>query len=169
MANWCYNYVVCTGRAEDIQTFKQVLKDGQEYMLTHRQATSLTLEDVIDAYFFDILIEEQESAESLVFNYETKWSPNLNDLAQLCKKFNLSMACEYSEGAMQIYGRANINPEGMINDTQIPEEFFKLIDHDLDKDLYIFNGKSYESEEQVIEYEYDKWIESQPKLNLEKK
>jgi hypothetical protein len=168
MANWCYNYVVCTGRAEDIQTFKQVLKDGQEYSLKHHQATTLTLSSA-DAFFFDILIEEQESAESLVFNYETKWMPNLEALADLCKKFNLSMACEYSEGGMQIYGRAKINPEGMINDRPIPEEFFKLIDLDPDKDLYIFNGKAYESEEQVIEYEYDKWTESQPKLNLEKK
>jgi hypothetical protein len=57
----------------------------------------------------------------------------------------------------------------MIKDDQIPEEFFRLIDLDPFKDLYIFNGKSYESEEQVIEYEYDKWKESQPKLNLEKK
>jgi hypothetical protein len=166
MPNWCINFVDCTGRAEDIQAFKKVLEDGQEYIRTNQCATSLTLEDheIEDGYFFSIDITHANET-SLAFHYETKWAPNLLDLAKLCAKYGLEMQCEYEECGMQIYGTAKIDSDGSIDDEQIPENFLQLIEYDEETGVYSYQGEEYDCENDAIESNYPKWKEQQLKIN----
>ena len=168
MANWCYNYVTCTGSADDIAKLKQTLLDGLEYMRVHREATNLGVE-IEEAYFFDININDQDVPTSLVFSYETKWAPNPLDLAKVCKAHNVSGVNEYNECGMALYGVATITPDGVMRNDEVSADFLNLIEYNDETGCYEYNGIEYETEGDIIQEWYPIWQSNQPKLNLEKK
>ena len=155
MANWCYNYVTCTGSADDITKFKKTLSKGIEHINDFKEATDLHV-NIQDGYFFDIIINEEKETW-IQFTYETKWSPNLLDLAEVCKAHNLEAAVHYNECGMQIYGKAVIDSEGNIDDDQVPSEFMELIEYNEETGLYEYDGIEYETEGDIIEEHYDNW------------
>lgn len=155
MPNWCYNYVTCTGSAEDIAKFKKTLWEGIDHISTYKQATNLGIE-VQDGYFFNIFINAHGETW-ITFYYETKWTPNLLDIAELCKSYNLKAECQYNECGMQIYGKAIIDSDGSIDDDQIPSDFLDLIEYNYDTGMYEYGGKEYETEEGIIDLYYGSW------------
>lgn len=161
MANMCSNFVTCTGSAANITKFKKVLQDGIEYMRTQLHATSLGV-DIEEGYFFDIYINDQEKPTELSFSYETKWAPNLKDLANVAKKAKLAMVCEYCECSFDIYGKATIDKHGFYVDDEVPAEFIELIEYD-DDGWYTYNGVEYETMGDVIDEHYEKWKLAQQK------
>lgn len=164
MANWCYNFVTCTGSADDIAKLKQTLLEGIDYQRTHKEATALSVE-IQDGYFFDIELRDSDQPTELVFVYETKWAPNLLDLAEICKAHNVSAVCEYNECGMQIYGTAVIDAEGNIHDEQIPSEFLDLIEYNDETGLYEYDGEEYETEGDIINDHYENWKFLNPQNN----
>ena len=156
MPNWCYNYVTCTGGTEDIAKLKKTLSEGLEHISTYKEATSLGVENIEDGYFFDIVINEEKETW-VQFSYETKWAPNLLDLAEVCKAHNVEAECEYNECGMQICGKAIIDSEGSIHDDQIPSDFLDLIEYNEETGLYEYNGEEYETEGDIIEEYYGSW------------
>lgn len=164
MANWCNHFVICTGSAANITKFKKVLQDGIQHMLTHHEATSLGV-DIQEGYFFEVYIQEQiqDFPKQIVFSYETKWSPNLKDLAVLAKRHKLDMVCEYSECGMAIYGTATIDRHGFVNDDEVSIEFMDLIEYNEETGYYDYDGKEYETEYDIIDEHYATWKESQLK------
>jgi hypothetical protein len=161
MANMCYNYVTCTGSAESIAKLKQALLDGREYMRTHLQATDLGV-DLQEGAFFEIEIGDETDC-SLQFSYETKWSPNLRDLAEVCKMHNVSAVNEYTECGFEIYGKATITPDGLVDDDEVPGDFLELIEYIEDEGCYEYNGIQHETIGDAIEEHYEEWKKSQPK------
>lgn len=162
MANWCNHFVTCTGSAANITKFKKVLQDGIEHMQTFHEATSLGV-DIQEAYFFEVSISEQEKPTELIFSYETKWSPNLKDLANVAKNAKLDMVCEYEECSFNLYGKAVIKRDGFIMDDEVPDDFLELIEFDEDTDLYVYNGIEYTNQGDIINEHYAAWKESQLK------
>jgi hypothetical protein len=156
MANMCNNHVTCTGSAANITKFKKVLQDGIAYMQKHLQATSLGV-DIEEGYFFDIYINDQEKPTELVFTYDTKWAPNLKDLANVAKKAKLHMVCEYCECGFDIYGKATIDRSGLYVDDEVPAEFIELIEYSDDDGWYTYDGIEYETIGDVIEEKYEEW------------
>lgn len=156
MANWCNNHVTCTGSAADISKFKQLLQDGIEYMRKFQQATSLGV-DIEEGYFFDLYINEQDLPTQLVFTYDTKWSPNIKDLANVAKKANLDMVCEYCECGFDIYGTATIKSNGEYVDDEVSAEFIDLIEYSDEDGWYTYDGIEYETIGDVIEEKYGEW------------
>jgi len=168
MANWCYNYVTCTGSVDDITKFRQVVNDGIEYMRTHREATNLGVE-IEEGYFFDIYINDPTNPNEFIFTYETKWAPNNLDLSKLSVAHNLKMVNEYNECGIALYGVATITPDGFVLDDEVSADFLNLIEYNEDTGAYEFNGIEYETEGDIIEECYQEWKAKQPKLDLEKK
>lgn len=161
MANMCSNFVTCTGSAANITKFKKVLQDGIEYMRTQLHATSLGV-DIEEGYFFEIYINDQEKPTELSFSYETKWAPNLKDLAKVAKNAKLAMVCEYCECGFDIYGKATIDKHGFYEDDEVPADFLKLVEYDEDG-WYTYNGVEYETMDDVIDKHYEKWKLTQQK------
>ena len=156
MANWCYNYVTCTGSADDITKLKQTLLNGLEYMRVSHEATTLNVE-LQEGAFFDIVIGDEINATTLQFSYETKWAPNLLDLAEVCKAHNVEAVNEYNECGMQIYGKAIIGNDGSINDDEVSGVFLQLIEYNDETGLYEYDGMEYETEGDIIDEHYDNW------------
>ena len=164
MANWCYNYVTCAGSAEDIARLKQALLDGREHARVHNEATDLGV-IIEEGCFFDIEIGDEQSGK-LQFSYESKWSPNLLDLAQVCRMHNLSAVSEYNECGMRIYGKATIDAEGNIDDDEVTADFLDLLEYNEETGCYECDGIEYETEGDFIEEKYAEWKESQLKTNI---
>ncbi len=152
----CNNHVTCTGSAANITKFKKVLQDGIEYMRTFHQATSLGV-DIEEGYFFDLYINDQEKPTELVFTYDTKWAPNLKDLANVAKNAKLDMVCEYCECSFDIYGKATIDRHGFVNDDEVPSDFLDLIEYSDDDGWYTYDGTEYETIGDVIDERYEEW------------
>jgi hypothetical protein len=156
MANMCYNFVTCTGSAANITKFKKVLQDGIEHMRTFHEATSLGV-DIQEGYFFDVYINDQEKPTELVFTYETKWAPNLKDLANVAKNAKLDMVCEYNECGVSLYGKATIDKHGFVNDDEVSGEFINLIEYNNKTGYYEYDGIEYETEGDIIDEHYENW------------
>jgi hypothetical protein len=156
MANMCYHFVTCTGSAANIKKFNKVIQDGIEHMRTFHEATSLGV-DIQEGYFFDVEIQEQEQPIHLVFRYETKWAPNLKDLAVLAKRHKLDMECEYNECGIGLYGKATIDKHGFVNDDEVSGEFMDLIEYNEETGLYEYDGIEYETEGDIIDEHYENW------------
>lgn len=158
MPNWCYNYVTATGSADDIKAFKELVQREREQYepLARGLGLSLADDEIEDGFFFSVELSE-ETNNSIYFSYETRWAPNLLDLAKVCKKFGFEAECYYDEGGMAIHGSAKIDAQGNIQDDQIPQEFLKLIEYSWEDNRYTYNGKEYECYEDAIEDNYKKW------------
>lgn len=161
MANMCYNYVTCTGSTADIDKLELTLRDGIKHSELYHEASGLGV-DIQEGYFFSIEIGDALPT-ALQFSYETKWSPNLLDLAELCKRLNLSAVCEYNECGVELYGSAHISPDGVIINDEVPGAFLELIEWDEDTDLYVYNGIEYNTQGDIINECYADWKKSQPK------
>jgi hypothetical protein len=161
MANMCYNYVTCTGSAESIAKLKQSLLDGREHIRTHYEAADLGV-DLQEGAFFDIEISDDTDC-MLQFSYETKYAPNLKDLAEVCKMHNVTAVIEYDECGFQVYGKATITPDGLIDDDEVPTDFLELIEYIEDEGCYEYNGIQHETIGDAINEHYPTWKESQSK------
>lgn len=161
MANMCYNYVTCTGSTTDIDKLELTLREGIKHSELHHEASDLGV-DIQEAYFFSIEIGDKLPT-ALQFSYETKWSTNLLDLAELCKRLNLSAVCEYNECGVELYGSAHISPDGTIINDEVPADFLNLIELDEETDLYIYNGIEYNTQGDIINEHYADWKKSQLK------
>jgi len=120
-------------------------------------ATTRSYSAVTEGYFFDIYYERLEN--EIYFQYETRWSPNIDDVAQLCKEFEVCAHHEYTEPGCQIYGTAMSDENGCYSVNQIEEEFLDLIEYDIERDMYVYEGEYWDSEMELIETEYPNWKE----------
>ena len=158
MPNWCNNWVTCTGSAEAITNLKNIL---EKHVPLRGEGTDFGFLSIKEGYFFDIYVGDHEPT-MLTFSYETKWSPNLSDLAEFCMQLGVSASCEYSEGGMEIYGFAQIDSNGeIISKDDVPTEFLKLIEYDDNTFNYVYNGEKFELIEEIIESHYKTWKSQQ--------
>lgn len=158
MPNWCNNTVIFSGDKENLDKLTSALNAAKKLEDETREAQIIHgLGEVVEGYFFDIYYERLEN--EIYFQYETRWSPNIDDVAQLCKEFEVCAHHEYTEPGCQIYGTTTYNESGEYTDEQVKQEFLDLIEYDDESDRYIYEGEIWESEMELIEIEYPIWKE----------
>jgi hypothetical protein len=158
MPNWCNNTVIFSGDKENLDKLTSALDAAKKLEDETREAQIIHgLGDVVDGYFFSIYYERLEN--EIYFQYDTRWSPNIEDLALLCKEFKVSADHEYSEPGCQIYGTATYDENGCYSVNQIEQEFLDLIEYDIESGIYLYEGEYWESEMELIETEYPNWKE----------
>lgn len=113
MANWCYNNVTFNGPQKNLQNLLKILED----MTKRCNETGLGVIPIMqeiseDSYFFDIRVEDEnvneESEVDEIFiqiRYDTKWSPNIENLKWIAMKFKVEFVQEYEESGNKIYGQ----------------------------------------------------------------
>ena len=183
MPNWCNNTVIFSGDKENLDKLTSALNAAKKLDDETREAQIIHgLGEVVEGYFFSIYYERLDN--EIYFQYETRWSPNIDDVSQLCKEFKVSAEHEYSEPGCRIYGTATYDwsalnqqhiyhdqflfklensltarPNGCYSVNQIEEEFLDLIEYDIDSDRYIYEGEYWDSEMEIIYFEYQNWKE----------
>lgn len=158
MPNWCFNHVTFSGDKENLNSLNEVLTNAEKLERETREAQKIhSLGEVVEGYFFDIYFERYD--DHITLQYETRWSPNIEDLALLCKEYKVSAEHDYSESGCQIYGTATYNESGEYTDEQVKQEFLDLIEYDDKIDKYIYEGEIWDNEDDLIETEYPIWKE----------
>lgn len=158
MPNWCNNTVIFSGDKENLDKLTSALNAAKKLEDETREAQKIhNLGEVVEGYFFSIYYERLEN--EIYFQYETRWSPNIEDVALLCKEFKVSAHHEYTEPGCQIYGTATYDESGEYTDEQIEQEFLDLIEYDDESGMYLYEGEYWGSEMELIETEYLNWKE----------
>ena len=156
MPNWCSNYVTFSGDKEKIKQLNNAFEAAEKAEKAERQGQKIhSLESIKDGYFFEIYFDAFD--ESITLQFETRWSPNIEDVAQLCLEYEVTAEHEYEECGMQLYGTTTYAIDGTYIDEQVNQEFLDLIEYDEESGLYLYNDESWESELELITTEYPIW------------
>jgi hypothetical protein len=166
MANMCFNQVTFSGDKNNLEQLKlrieNQLQEAEENRPYGHQAEAILIhsgDECEDGYFFDVFIEMTD--DGLEIQYESKWSPNVPDVALICKEFQVSAVHDYSESGSDVYGECKYNTDGTYTDTTIEQEFLDEIGYDHDCEMYTYRGETYESHDDIIDQEYIKWKQNQ--------
>ena len=152
MANMCYCWLNFQGNVESIKSEIKAAIDRES--IQHKGQMFGDVESV-DGYFFDTAIT-QESDTDVSITYETKWSPNLDSIAAICKRFNVTAHVEYEETGMEILGKAFVEADGTFIRHDVPQEVFDRIEYNESGDYYVdtLTGMTNECQQDLIDIIY---------------
>ena len=148
MANWCSNTVVFEGREETIQQIQrlfQTMREKEEQ--TERGQLPDFITDENGGYFFNLYWNEGDIG---VFQYETKWSPNIEIVQRIAEYYELSFVQDYEEMSNLVYGRVTFSDK-LLTDVYLEDEDFESYQFDEETDTYHFEGKDYDSDCEILE------------------
>ena len=148
MANWCSNTVVFEGTPEAItaiQELFQSMKEKEEK--TEQGQLPEFMEDTNGGYFFNIYWHEGDEGQ---FQYETKWSPNIEVLQGMASLYKVNFIQDYEEMGNLVYGRATYR-DGILSDIFLGDDDFEAYEQNGETDLYHFEGEEYESDYEILE------------------
>ena len=148
MANWCSNTVVFEGKPEAItaiQELFQSMKEKEEK--TEEGQLPEFMEDTNGGYFFNIYWSEGDKGQ---FQYETKWSPNIEIVQRIAEYYQVDFVQDYEEMGNLVYGRATYR-DGKLSDIFLGDDDFEAYEQDEETDLYLFEGEEYESDYEILE------------------
>ena len=148
MANWCSNTVVFEGNEKaikQIQQLFQAMKEKKEQ--TERGQLPDFITDENGGYFFNIYWNEGDIG---MFQYETKWSPNIEVVQAIAEHYGVDFTQEYEEMGNGIYGKATYS-EGILDDTALTDEDLEQYQYDEETDRYHFEDEEYESDSEILE------------------
>jgi hypothetical protein len=148
MANWCYNRVVFTGNKKAIRQIQKLFKAmaAKENEENCGQLPGF-VKHLQQGYFFEICCYEEDNA---AFSYQTKWSPNIEVLEWIAKRFQVDFTLDYEEPGCLIYGRATCT-NGVITDTYLEDMEFDTYDYDEENSTWLFEGEHYESDHEILQ------------------
>src|SRR5690606_21543339 len=148
MANWCSNTVVFEGRPEAITAIQEVFQimKNKEETSEQGQLPDFIIEDN-GGCFFNIYWNEDDEG---VFQYETKWSPNIEVIRLIADRYGVEFTQEYEEMGNGIYGKATYS-EGILHDTALTDEDLEQFHYNEETDHYHFEGEEYESDSEILE------------------
>ena len=148
MANWCSNTVVFEGKPEAIEQLQKLFKSMAE---KQQEENCGQLPDFVEdsngGYFFDIYQEDDVTG---IFQYETKWSPNIEVVQAIAEHYGVEFTQEYEEMGNVIYGKATYS-EGILDDTALTDEDLEQYQYDEETDTYHFESEEYESDSEILE------------------
>lgn len=155
MANHCINNIVYKGSnyKSVYALFKEMSQ--KENDTGHGQLPDF-VEDGRDYLKYMFSVDPTENVDEVVVNCWSKWSPPINELIEISKRYPGDWQMYYEETAMYIYGRLTINAEGDAIVEDIPEDIFEKIDYNDEKDVYVYDGKEYESMYDILSAEFEK-------------
>lgn len=148
MANWCSNTVVFEGREETIQQIQrlfQTMREKEEQ--TERGQLPDFITDENGGYFFNLYWNEGDIG---MFQYETKWSPNIEIVQRIAEYYEVSFVQDYEEMSNLVYGRVTFSDK-LLTDVYLEDEDFESYQFDEETDTYHFEGKDYDSDCEILE------------------
>ena len=148
MANWCNNRIIFEGKPEAIEQIQQLFKSMAEKEQKEKcgQLPDF-VEDRNGGWFFDIYQDDDVIG---IFQYETKWSPNIEVVQKIAEHYKVDFVQEYAEVGNQIYGKATYS-EGILDDVCLSDEDLKQYHYDEVTDRYYFENEEYESDCEILE------------------
>jgi hypothetical protein len=161
MANWCNNFVSFRGTEANILKLKQALEAAIDLQENNGVGIgNLTPRD----WFFNMMISDS-TAVDIQFFYNTKWSPNLDDLADVCREYGVIAELDYQEDGMDIRGSAVFSKDGSYIDMPMEQEFLDLVTYSIERDIYTYTptGDQSDCRDDLIEEWYPKWKAHQAK------
>ena len=148
MANWCSNTVVFEGEPEAIEQIQQLFKTMTE---KQQQENCGQLPEFLDdtngGWFFDIYQNDDVIG---IFQYETKWSPNIEIVQRIAERYGVKFTQEYEEMGNQIYGKATYS-NSILDDVCLSDEDLEQYHYDEETDRYYFENEEYESDCEILE------------------
>lgn len=147
MANWCSNSVAFEGTPEAIEQVQELFNIMAEQ---EKQDGKGQLPDFIpldNGYFFDIY---QNDGDTGIFNFQTKWSPNIEIVEKIANHYKLDFVQDYEEMGNGIYGKA-ILKNGTLEDIFLEDEDFEQYEYDEESECYHFESKVYDSDSEILE------------------
>lgn len=148
MANWCSNTVVFEGKPESIEQVQQLfqsMKEKEEQ--TERGQLPDFITDENGGYFFNLYWNEGDEG---IFQYETKWSPNIEIVQKIAEYYQVDFVQDYEEISNLVYGRATFSDK-LLTDIYLEDEDFEQYHYDEERDIYHFEGEEYESDSEILE------------------
>ena len=85
-----------------------------------------------------------------VFQYQTKWSPNIEIVQKIAEHYKLDFVQDYEEMGNLVYGKATYN-NGTLQDIYLEDDDFEQYEYNEETDKYHFEGKIYESDCDILE------------------
>ena len=148
MANWCSNTVGFKGTPEAIDQIKWLF---QAMATKEQQEQKGQLPEWVNqhngGYFFD-LYSDKDNTE--VFQYQTKWSPNIEIVQEIAKHYKVDFVQDYEEMGNLVYGQATYN-NGTLQDIYLEDDDFEQYEYNEETDKYHFEGKIHESDCDILE------------------
>ena len=123
MANWCSNTVVFEGKPETITAIQEL---------------------------FQSMKEKEEKIEEGQFQYETKWSPNMEIIQKIAEHYEVNFTHDYEEMGNLVYGRATFYDK-LLTDVYLEDVDFEQYEFDEENETYHFEGNDYESDYEILE------------------
>jgi len=157
MANWCSNTVVFEGKPEairEIQQLFQTMKEKEE-KTEHGQLPDF-IPDTNGGYFFNIYWNDGNEG---IFQYETKWSPNIVEVQKIAEHYKVNFVQDYLELGNCVYGRATFS-DNILTDIFLEYEDFEKVEFNEETDTYHFEGIEYNSEWEILETLLERKIEN---------
>lgn len=85
-----------------------------------------------------------------VFQYQTKWSPNIEIVQEIAEHYKVDFVLDYEEMGNLIYGQVSYY-NGTLQDIYLEDEDFEQYEYNEETDKYDFEGKIYNSETEILE------------------
>ena len=148
MANWCSNMVVFEGNPEAIEQIQQLFQTmkGREEKEEKGQLPDF-VPNTNGGYFFNIYWNDGDKG---IYQYETKWSPNIEVLKTIAEQYQIGLIQNYEEMGNLVYGRATFSDK-LLTDIYLEDEDFSNYQFDQETDTYHFEGKDYDSDCEILE------------------
>lgn len=157
MANWCSNTIVFEREPEAIEQIQQLFKSMAEKQQEENCGQLLDfVEDSNSGYFFDICQDDDVTG---IFQYETKWSPNIEVVQAIAEHYNVNFTQDYEEMGNCICGRAMFSDK-LLTDIYLEDEEFEQYEFDEETDTYHFEDEEYESDYEILETLLERKIEN---------
>lgn len=148
MANWCFNTIVFEGNEETIKQIEQLfqaMKSKEEQTKQGQLPEFITDEN--GGYFFNIYSNEGDTG---IFQYETKWSPNIEIVQKTAAYYQVNFVQNYEEISNLVYGRVTFT-DNVRTDIYLENEDFEQYQFDEETDTYSFEGEIYDSDCEILE------------------
>ena len=127
MTNWCSNTVVFEGKPEAIEQIQQLFKSMVEK--EQKEECGQLPEFVSEhngGYFFEIYQNDDVTG---VFQYETKWSPNIVEVQKIAEHYNVNFTQDYLELGNCVCGRAT-SADKLLTDVYLEDVDFEQYEFD---------------------------------------
>ncbi|GEP93035.1 hypothetical protein [Chitinophaga terrae (ex Kim and Jung 2007)] len=98
-------------------------------------------------YFFNIYWNEGDEGQ---FQYETKWSPNIEIIQKIAEHYDVNFTHDYEEIGNLVYGRATFFDK-VLTDIYLEDEDFEQYNFNEETDTYHFEGKTFDSDCGILE------------------
>jgi hypothetical protein len=141
MANWCSNHVTFSGdNVDKVDEMFTKLMEEQDRDNHGIRPDWEACEKNNALYMFYI---QRNDAGS--YQFETKWSPAMNTIFLIGRRFKIAFEMSWEECGMGLYGKMIFNPD-MPDVVMVADASGTNFRFDDEKGMYIYKDEEYESE-----------------------